>query len=197
MSAVTAARTGTRGGRGARERILDAATTLFYRDGINTTGVDRLAAHANVSKRTLYKHFPSKTDLVTAYLCGIHDSGGYDTEQKLLDRDRTPRDQLLSLFEGQAGGRIRGCPFHNAAVEAVGEMPGAESVVHKHKREFVDSLSRLALDAGATEPGRLANQLAILFEGAAALATSMNSSEPFPYARAAAAALIDQAIAHD
>ena len=54
----------TRGGRGARQRILDAAGELFYRVGINATGVERLATESSVSKRTLYQNFPSKTAVV-------------------------------------------------------------------------------------------------------------------------------------
>ena len=51
-------------GRGAEMRILDAAENLFYREGIHATGVERIAKEAHVSKRTLYRHFPSKNDLV-------------------------------------------------------------------------------------------------------------------------------------
>ncbi len=58
----------TKGGRGARQRILQTAAELFYRDGINATGVERLAAESSVSKRTLYQHFPSKTAVVEEYL---------------------------------------------------------------------------------------------------------------------------------
>src|ERR1700729_1951595 len=60
-----------KGGRGARQRILDTAAELFYRDGINATGVERLAAESSVSQRTLYQHFPSKTAVVEEYLRGI------------------------------------------------------------------------------------------------------------------------------
>ena len=56
------------GGRGARERILRAAADLFYADGINSTGMERLTEAAHVSKRTFYQHFPSKAALVEAYL---------------------------------------------------------------------------------------------------------------------------------
>lgn len=60
-----------RGGRGARKRILEAAARLFYREGINATGVERLASEAQVSKRTLYQHFPSKSAVVEEYLRGM------------------------------------------------------------------------------------------------------------------------------
>jgi AcrR family transcriptional regulator len=65
-----------RGGRGARQRIMASARTLFYRKRIHCTRVDLLAEHAHVSKRTLYQHFPSKDDLVAAYLRDIIATGG-------------------------------------------------------------------------------------------------------------------------
>ncbi|MGH3554929.1 MAG: helix-turn-helix domain-containing protein, partial [Mycobacterium sp.] len=61
----------SKGGRGARQRILDAAAELFYREGIHATGVERLATESSVSKRTLYQHFPSKTAVVEEYLRSI------------------------------------------------------------------------------------------------------------------------------
>ena len=81
LDAVSGTRTATarpadRGGRGARERILTAATTLFHREGIHATGVERLTEHAHVSRRTFYQHFSSKNDLVEEYLRRIHHAGG-------------------------------------------------------------------------------------------------------------------------
>jgi AcrR family transcriptional regulator len=70
-----------RGGRGARERILAAATTLFHREGIHATGVERLTEQAHVSKRTFYQHFPSKNDLVEEYLRRVHQAGGATSER--------------------------------------------------------------------------------------------------------------------
>jgi AcrR family transcriptional regulator len=98
-----------KGGRGARQRILDTAAELFYRDGINATGVERLAAESSVSKRTLYQHFPSKTAVVEEYLRAIEQrasrlSTGTD--------DQTPRQRLLAVFDTPTGPTptLRGCP---------------------------------------------------------------------------------------
>src|SRR6202161_2689639 len=118
-----------KGGRGARQRLLDTAAELFYRDGINATGVERLAAESSVSKRTLYQHFPSKTAVVEAYLRGM-DQRIADTVIH-SDDDSTPRQRLLAAFDGHIapGQTFRGCPFHNAAVEAGGTMPGVHDIV--------------------------------------------------------------------
>jgi AcrR family transcriptional regulator len=181
-----------RGGRGARERILTAAASLFLRDGIHATGVERLTQTAHVSKRTFYQHFRSKTDLVAEYLRQLDDAGGVDSERVLLDTDRTARDRLLAIFD-EAGmtERMRGCPFHNAAVESAGAMPAVDAVVHAHKRAFTERLVSAAAEAGASDPDRLARQLAVLFEGAAALATSLNDRTAVHDARSAAQLLID------
>jgi AcrR family transcriptional regulator len=187
MTSLTQSR---RGGRGARARILTAASELFYFEGINATGVERIASRASVSKRTLYRHFPSKTALVEEYLRRLRQEAAESTSMA------SPRARLLALFElSDAGnGRMRGCPFHNAAVEAAGAMPGVEHIVHLHKRDYVDGLTQLAREAGATDPEMLGEQIALLYEGASGLSTSLNDPAPWAPARAAAEALIDRAI---
>src|SRR6478735_4271045 len=122
--------TDSRGGRGARQRILNTATDLFYREGINATGVERLASEASVSKRTLYQHFPSKAAVVEEYLRCIQ--------------------------------QVVGDPIR----------PGPD----------------------AANPTLLGNQLGLLYEGAAALSTSLDDPAPWTHARKAAATLIDQAV---
>src|SRR6201986_5353361 len=186
-------RSAGRGGRGARERILTAATTLFHREGIHATGGERLTEHAHVSKRTFYQHFSSKNDLVEEFLRRIHQAGGMPSEQAIDAADASPRGRLLSIFDGAPARRFRGCPFHNAAVEAADAKPGVEEIVHAHKLYFTARLIHAAAEAGARDPYRLGNQLAVLFEGAKALATSLNDTSPLLHARSAAEMLIDAA----
>lgn len=190
-----AQRTKSRNGRGARQRILDTAAELFYRDGINATGVERLATESSVSKRTLYQHFPSKTAVVEAYLRSIEPRVANPIGT--LAADQTPRERLLALFQAPVGrgALLRGCPFHNAAVEAAGSMPRVEEIVRANKRKFIDAVTELAEQAGAVDPRLLANQLAVLYEGAAALATSLNDPSTWEQARTAAETLIDAALA--
>ena len=185
----------TKGGRGARQRILDTAAELFYRDGINATGVEKLAAESSVSKRTLYQHFPSKTAVVEEYLRGMERQVADAVIQRR--RRQTPRQRLLAVFDGHRapGETFRGCPFHNAAVEAAGTMPGVQEIVRASKLGFADWLTELAKQAGAADARQLGNQLAVLYEGAGALATSLDDPEPWARARAAAEVLIDHALA--
>lgn len=181
------------GGRGARDRLASAAAKLFYRNGINATGVETVIQHAQVSKRTLYQHFSSKTELVENYLRGL-DQSGTPMERPLNRADLAPRERLLAIFDVPPVEKFRGCPFHNAAVESAGEWTAVDDLVRAHKRRFAERLVAVAREAGADDPYELGNQLMVLFEGATALATSLNDTAALLHARSAAAQLIDAAI---
>jgi hypothetical protein len=131
---------------------------------------------------------------VREYLGRIHEAGGVPNGQALDTADGSPRNRLLAIFDSTPGGRVRGCPFQNAAVEAAGEMPGVDDIVRTHKLDFIARLIHTATEAGARDPYRLGHQLAVLFEGAAALATSLNDTSPLVNARSAAEMLIDAAV---
>src|SRR6266851_4827398 len=180
------------GGRGARERILQTAARLFYEEGVNATGVERLTEQAHVSKRSFYQYFPSKNALVEEYLRRFDTDVPLPGERELERADLAPRERLLAVFAEPAGdSRIRGCPFHNAAVETAGTLPEVEQAVIRHKQAFTQRLIDTAREAGAADPESLGRQLAVLFEGARALTTSLNDAAPIRDARTAAAALID------
>jgi len=152
-----------------------------------------VAEHAHVSKRTLYQHFPSKDDLAAAYLLDIVATGGTKPAKRLAAAHYPARERLLSIFDVTNESRFRGCPFHNAAVEAADGMPDVQRIVSQFKLDFVAQLTRVAAEAGAADPSALARQLAVLLEGASALAASMNDTAPLADARAAADLLIDAA----
>jgi AcrR family transcriptional regulator len=188
----------TRGGRGARERILRAAVELFASEGIHATGVAKLADVAHVSTRTLYHHFPSKEALVSAYLQRIESDGAILGETVLERRDLGARERLLRLFAERPAGSpsakvVRGCPLHNAAVESAGTLAEASATVERHKREFAARLVETVAEAGAPQPEALGWQLAVLFEGARALSTSLNDLGPLDAAEALAKTLIESA----
>ncbi|GAA2059854.1 TetR/AcrR family transcriptional regulator [Williamsia deligens] len=189
---MTSAASTTPGQPAIRERILGAATELFYVDGINATGVDLIAARAAVSKRTLYKYFPSKVDLVEQYLRRLVD---LRTDPRTLDVDG-PRERVLSLFvlPQRGDGRMRGCPFHNAAVEAASEMPEVAAFVQTQKNAFAAMIVDLCRELGADDPRALGHQIALLYEGAAALSTSVDDVEPWACARSMVESLLDRAV---
>ncbi len=195
VSTATASAVGDPGVQGSpQERILATAKTLFYRNGIQATGVEELAEVARVSKRTLYKLFPGKDQLVAAYLKQL-DQELTTSERYLLRADLLPRERLLGLFRRpRPSAPFRGCPFHNAAVELVGLDHPGRPVIQAHKRTVLRLLIDTARQAKVHDPETLGHQLAVLFEGATALATSLDDVTPFDYARSMATALIDQAI---
>jgi len=105
----------------ARDRLLAAAAGLFYAEGINATGVDRVVAEAGLSKPTLYANFPSKAALVTAVLDERHRRQRACLEAHLAERDGTAAAGLLTVFDWlgawQTSDGYRGCGFLNAAAE--------------------------------------------------------------------------------
>jgi AcrR family transcriptional regulator len=183
-------------GRGARERILATARELYYRQGINLTGVAELCAAARVSKRTLYQHFASKDEVVSAYLAAFAADPGYPPHAVLTRADLAPRARLLELYATLAGGRrpLRGCPFVNAGVELSDPAHPARRFAATYKREFTGRLSALARDAGARDADRVGGRLALLYDGAAAQVTLYDSPEPASEAQALAAMLLRDAI---
>jgi AcrR family transcriptional regulator len=183
-----------RRGKAVSERVLVAATALFDAQGINATTVEQIAAAAPVSKRTLYAHFPTKDDLVVAYLRHLQDSG--QTVDGILDRDEiAPRDRLLALFDvtDEPTGLNRGCRF----VDAAAEFPDPESPVHAYaneqKRRFAQRLAEVAREAGLADPEVVGDQLAILSDGMASRAMVLNDASSYRHAKAMAETLLNGA----
>src|SRR6202167_3445828 len=177
---------GLRRGRGARERILSASQQLFREQGINGTGMDQLCAVAEVSKRTLYQHFPGKDELIAEHL------RRFDPEimPEVFDRaDLTPRERLLAAFDIQPPL----CPFIAAAVEIHDPGHPARVYARDHKKALAARLTETAREAGATDPEQLGEQLALLLDGAAARSRVLDT-ETFATAAAVAAILIDNAV---
>jgi AcrR family transcriptional regulator len=177
---------GLRRGRGARERILSASRQLFRDQGINSTGMDQLCAVAEVSKRTLYQHFPGKDELIAEHLRRFDP----DILPEVFDRaDLTPRERLLAAFDIDPPL----CPFIAAAVEIHDPGHPARQYARDYKAALAARLAETARDAGATEPEQLGEQLALLLDGAAARSRVLDAST-FSTAAAMAAVLIDNAI---
>jgi AcrR family transcriptional regulator len=180
----------------ARERLLDAASHLFYAEGVHTVGVDRVVECAGVAKATLYALFGNKDGLVRAYLMA-RDEGIRERMTRRLARYTTPRERLLGVFDvqglmfGEPG--FRGCAFARANAEAP-EGTSAEEISENH-RDWLRSLFRdLARDAGARDPEQLALQLMLLYDGAAISAWMDHNPSAAEAARSVATALVDAAL---
>jgi AcrR family transcriptional regulator len=184
----------------ARERLLSAASDLFYQEGVHTVGVDRIVERAGVAKATLYKLFGSKDGLVRAYLTARHDRTCERMTQELTSRFRTPRERLLGVFEVQglsfSEPGFRGCAFVGANAEST---PGTslEDVTDDYRNWIRSLFLDLANEAGAPDPEQLAQQLVLVYDGAGISAWMDHDPGIARAARTVAAALIDSAIPDD
>jgi AcrR family transcriptional regulator len=181
----------------ARERLLSAAGDLFYDEGVHTVGVDRIVERAGVAKATLYTLFGNKEGLVRAYLSARHERTRERMSRELAARFRTPREQLLGVFEVQGLSftepGFRGCAFVSANAES---SPGTSvDELTDDYRTWVRSLFLdLAKEAEATDPERLAQQLVLVYDGAGISAWMDHDPSAADAARTVAATLIDAAI---
>jgi AcrR family transcriptional regulator len=115
-----------------RERILATAARLFYAQGVRATGIDQIIAEACVAKATLYYHFPSKTDLVRAYLRRRHDAWLREFEARLGKSRRRGLPALAdALGRWFATGDFNGCAFINVTAESAGDEWRGISCAHK------------------------------------------------------------------
>lgn len=192
MSTEAASRGPQRPGS-ARQRLLEAAGDLFYRQGIGAVGVDLVSKTAGVSKRTLYQQFGSKDELVAASL----DRAGRAILEIYLPVDGaggTPREQILAVFDGERGwassAEFRGCPFINTATELANPEHPARQVARRYKLRLRQFFAQQAERGGAADPQRLADQLALIFDGAIVQTVMGTGSRP-DAAQAAVEILLD------
>jgi AcrR family transcriptional regulator len=159
----------TRNKEKTRRRLLVAARELFYADGICATGVSAVAERAGVTKMTLYAHFPSKEELVIAYLEDNDRRWREFLEEKLSGCEGS-RDGLLAVCDAYreyfTAREMRGCAFVNCAAEFPDPDHPARRVIARHKAGLRERLRDLAAEAGAKEPAELAERLFVVLEGA-------------------------------
>ena len=154
----------------SRERLLDAATELFYVEGIRGVGVDTVVAKAGVSKPTLYTQFGSKANLIAAVLDRRRRDRQEALERYLGEAGGDARHRMQAVFEWLAQGHgrsgFRGCPFTNAAVELPDPGHPARAVIVAYKDWLRSTLAALAAEAGLSEPDELGSDLLLLIDGA-------------------------------
>jgi AcrR family transcriptional regulator len=178
----------------ARQRILETADRLFYQDGIRAVGIDRIIAEANVAKMSLYKHFPSKDDLILAVL--------QYREQAVLERFRSATERharkaksslrafFAALKEWFETPGFRGCAFQNAAVELADPDHPATKFVRGNKERFGELLRGLVEDAVGKSAAKVAPAVALLVEGAIVTAVIQGKPDAAVVARDAALKLV-------
>ena len=154
----------------ARDRILAIADELFYREGIRATGVDTIIARSEVAKTTLYRYFPSKDDLVVAYLEQRNQLFWQLLEEQLARSPDDPKQQLLATLDWidslLANEESQGCPFLMVASEfPETDYPGHQVAI-AHKVKLRDRLAKIATAMGIAQGTELADGLMLLVDGA-------------------------------
>ncbi len=180
------------------KKILAAATGLFETRGIQASGVDTIIAEAGVAKATLYKHFPSKNELIIAYLRDKSDKFYVWLNDRLSAKKATSLEILFELCDlveiWISTPAFHGLPFHIASVE----FPDPAHPINQYSAvlavELQEYLSKIATIAGAKDPEGLGQQLTILFEGAALVERLNPGSGAAKRAKNAAVMLINASI---
>ena len=182
--------------RPARERLLAAANELFYEEGFNLVGIDRVIERAGVAKASLYDCFGSKEELTRSYLQERHAARQLRMRERLA-RYATPKEKILEVFDSMAEAAakpdFRGCAFARASAEA---RPGSsvKAMCDESRAWNLALFADLAKQDGAADPDRVAQQLRVLYDGAMVSAHLDTSSTAVAAARAMAEVVLDQAI---
>ncbi|HEY3611198.1 MAG TPA: TetR/AcrR family transcriptional regulator [Pseudonocardiaceae bacterium] len=182
--------------RSPRERLLAAANELFYHEGVQTVGIDRIIEHAGVAKASLYNTFGSKEELVRAYLESRHGKT-MDRLTRAVAARTEPRARLLAVFDSQtdlfARPDFHGCAFASASAEAPrGGL--VEQATDTYRGEIRALLAELAAQAGVPDPAALARQLHLVYDGATLSARMDRDPSVAAVSRATAEALLDAAL---
>ncbi|MEU4253919.1 TetR/AcrR family transcriptional regulator [Amycolatopsis sp. NPDC026612] len=170
----------------AGAKVLKAASTLFYRDGIHAVGVDTVAAEAGVTKAALYGNFGSKSGLVVAYL-RERDRQWQEEIDRITAAHADPRERVAAVFDTYEAwlsrDGYRGCAFLNATSEFPDPADPVREVVRHHKTALH---SYLRAQLRHSEPERaeaLADELMLVLEGAAVTSVVAQGPQPFHTAK--------------
>lgn len=152
-----------------KEKLFQTAAHLFYQHGYRSIGVDTIAAESGIGKMTLYRHYPSKDDLIVAYL---QDSNRifWDQFEQITRNAPTAREKILAFFTALQSYVLSpacyGCPFINVAAEYPEVGYAGHQAAVEHKQSVLVRFQQLTEEAGARDPAALANALFLLMDGA-------------------------------
>ena len=180
----------------AEQALLATADKLFYARGIAGVGMDDVRDASGVSLRRLYSHYPSKRDLVTAWLQGRHrrwmDWFAEAVSRRIADGGDPLAAPFDAIEEWAASPGFRGCAFINAVAETTEINDDQRAIVADHKRALIDYLERLFRDLRPDAPAWLPGALGVLIDGAIVQSTVFGTSSPIEDARLAASHLLER-----
>jgi AcrR family transcriptional regulator len=185
--------------RPVRQRILETASQMFYRDGVRAVGIDAIITRSGVAKMSLYRHFPSKDALVAAWLEERNAFFWQRWDKAEASGAGDPRARIEAILDMVAATAShpgwRGCPFLNTGTEFPDPNHPARAVILAHKHMVQERLRTLAAAVGARDPDLLARQLQLLIDGAYAIGQSLGPDGPARTVASAGQALIAAQIA--
>jgi len=177
-----------------RDIILDVTEKLIYKSGIAATGMDLLVKTAGVSRKSVYRYFANKDELVVAAL-QRRDQRWMHWYRGAVGQAQTPAERLLNLFtvlkSWFACEGFRGCAFINTSGETGDPQDPVRLVAKEHKQKLLDYLCELCTEHGAEDPQLLARQLLILIDGAITVALVMGDHSAADNAQCMARKLLD------
>jgi AcrR family transcriptional regulator len=172
-----------------KQEIIDRALDRFQQGGFHATGIDAVMADTGISKRTLYKYFPSKEDLIEAVL----EQYGCDAEDALfapaMARSNDPREKIAAIFDVrrelmETGGCYRGCLAMRAAQEFAGKHDGI-TARGQASADYVEArFAELAAAAGVADPKEAGRRINLLFQGAVLTSQMRRDTAAFESAKA-------------
>lgn len=155
----------------ARSRLLTTATRLFYAEGIHAVGIDRIVAEAQVTRATLYRHFPGKEDLVLAYLNDVDRAMRSQADEAIaagLPAPDTIRALSRSIAQGIRSQGFRGCAFLNAAAEYPAPESPVRQAVLAHREWFLETVTELLAKVRQADAEPAARHFVMMRDGAMA-----------------------------
>lgn len=176
-----------------RDRLLDVADRLFYREGIRAVGIDRVLKEADAAKASLYSHFGSKDELIAACLTRRNE----DTREKIaaFTAAAAPADRALRYFDyivaSVSAPGFRGCPTQHVVSELSDATHPARLAVAEQRTWLRERFETWAREAGAIDPARTASALLVLSDGAIASAQADGPAHAQEVRRMAATILAD------
>ena len=182
-----------------RNRILDAGEHLFFNEGIAATGVDRVAAEADVAIVTLYKHFGSKDNLLREVLFRRLAAWTHHWDHA-INAVESPQERLLAIFDAieafrASAGPTQWCCFLATASERPAPEAGTSDpvfdLIDQDTREVRTRLADLAREARCADPDAMASMLLLLYNGVLSSLLRGAPSEPITHARRTAQVLLD------
>ena len=156
--------------RSVRERLLDTADELFYKEGVRAVGIDRVLAEADAAKASLYTHFGSKDDLIAAHVERRVAGARAHIEAHLASTP--PNERALRFFdwvvEWVKSPDFRGCPLQHIVAEFSDPQHPARVIAAEQRQWLLSRFTEWARAAKAANPGATAGALVVLFDGAIA-----------------------------